>query len=159
MVSQKPKYWVMVGSVCVAAALGSAACQGARAAGPDGVDAPTLIQMEARAAQADPRERCYRYAEVLAGWTELEGRQIAAGEDEKARSTRLKMDEVAAKVHAASAGDAKRLKNAEQMLERATHRVSDMVHVVGAEQQAALQMTLQHMSSVHNDLLAMVFAH
>ena len=71
----------------------------------------------------------------------------------------VQMDEVAAKVQAASVGDAKKLKDAEKMLEYATHRVSDMVHVVGYEQRQALQATWQHMNQVHNSVLATVFSH
>jgi len=133
----------------------------AKAATPTGndMDAISLSQLENRANLADPREKCFLYAQVLVGLTELEGRQIAAGEDEQAQATMQRMDEVAAKVQQASATNARRLKNAEQMLERTTRRVSDMVRVVSSQQQAALQSTLQHMNTVHNQILAMVFAH
>jgi hypothetical protein len=115
--------------------------------------------MEHRASQADPREKCFLYAQVLVGLTELEGRQIAAGEDEQAKVTMQRMDDVAAKVHEASMGNAKRLKNAEQLLERTTRRVADMVRVVSSQQRMAMQSTLQHMDAVHNEVLAMVFSH
>jgi hypothetical protein len=143
------------------ALMGSMSGTSARAAAPASTDTDVtaLSQLEDRANLADPREKCFLYAQVLAGLTELEGRQIASGEDEQARATMQRMDDVAAKVHEASAANAKRLKNAEQMLERTTHRVSDMVRVVSSQQRAALQSTLQHMNAVHNDVLAMVFAH
>jgi hypothetical protein len=118
-----------------------------------------LTQMEDRANLADPREKCFLYAQVLVGLTELEGRQIAAGEDEQARATMRHMDAVAVKMHEASAANAKKLKNAEQMLERTTRRVSDMVRVVSSQQRTALEATLQHMNTVHNEILSMVFAH
>jgi hypothetical protein len=128
--------------------------------GPDvtTMDASSLVQLEERANQADPREKCYLYAEVLRGLTELEGRQIAAGQEEQAHTTMQRMNDVAAKIHAASVKDAKRLKNAEQILQRTTVRVSDMVHVASAEEQAAMQSTLQHLNTVHSELLTMVFA-
>jgi hypothetical protein len=143
------------------ALMGSLTGTTARAASPAGndMDATMLSQLEDRANLADPREKCFLYAQVLAGLTELEGRQIAAGEDEQARATMRRMDEVAGKVHEASVANAKRLKNAEQMLERTTRRVSDMVRVVSSQQRTALQETLQHMNTVHNDVLALVFAH
>jgi hypothetical protein len=149
--------WVVVSAMLVGMGSGKAAW----AAGPNPMmaDATVLVQMEDRANNANPREKCYLYAEVLAGLTELESQQIAANELEKARATMQHMDEVAAKIHAASVSDAKKLKNAEQVLERTTRRVQDMARVVGAEEQTALQSTLQHMNTVHNELLAMVFAH
>jgi methylphosphotriester-DNA--protein-cysteine methyltransferase len=98
-------------------------------------------------------------AEVLSGLTELEGQEIAAGEMDQAHATMQRMDEVAGKIHAAQMGNAKRLKNAEQVLERTTRRVQDMARVVGAEEQGAMQSTLQRLNAVHNEVLAMVFAH
>ncbi len=143
------------------ALMGSTASATAKAAVTDtaDVDLSALAQMENRANLADPREKCFLYAQVLAGLTELEGRQIAAGEDEQARATMRHMDAVAAKVQEASAANAKKLKNAEQMLERTTRRVSDMVRVVSSQQRTALEATLQHMNTVHNEILSMVFAH
>ena len=148
--------WLVFG-VCLLAVVAGGGL--ARAAGPEMLDATVLFQMEQRAELASPREQCFRYAELLVALTELEGRQIAAGEDAQAHVTMQRMDAVSAKVHAAAMGDAKRLKNAEQMLEHATRRVSDMAHVASAQEQAAMQATLQHMNSVHNELLTMVFAH
>ncbi len=143
-----------------AAGIGLACGGTARAAGPViALDAVTLTHMEEQAALANPRERCFRYTELLAALTEVEGQQIAAGQEDQARATMQKMDEIAAKVQVAAAGDAKKLKDTEKMLEYATHRVSDMVHVVGVGQQQALQATWQHMNQVHSSVLAMVFSH
>ncbi len=143
------------------ALVGTMGSASAWASGPGNGDADSsaLMEMEHRASQADPREKCFLYAQVLVGLTELEGRQIAAGEDEQAKATMQRMDDVAAKVHEASVGNAKRLKNAEQLLERTTRRVADMVRVVSSQQRAAMQSTLQHMDTVHNEVLAMVFSH
>jgi hypothetical protein len=150
---------VVIPFCCVLAFVGTNARSARAAVVPGDMDAPALVQMEARANLANPREKCYLYAEVLAGLTELEGRQIAAGENEQAHSTMQHMNDVAGKIHAASVGDAKRLKNAEQIIERTTRRVADMVRVAGAEEQTAMQSTLQHMTTVHNEILAMVFSH
>lgn len=135
-------------------------CGAAWAAGPGvALDAVTLSHMEEQAAQANPRERCYRYAEVLSALTELEGQQIAAGQEKDAQATMQQMNDVAAKVQAEAAVDAKRLKDTEMMLERTTRRVSDMVHVVGYAQESAMKQTLQHLNAVHTKVLGMVFAH
>jgi hypothetical protein len=159
MSPQKLTYRLMCGT-WVVAGIGLACGGTARAVGPGlALDAVTLTHMEEQAAQANPREQCYRYTELLAALTEVEGQEIAAGQEEQARVTMQKMNEVAAKVQVAAAGDAKKLKDAEKMLEFATHRVSDMVHVVGYEQQQALQATWQHMNQVHSSVLAMVFSH
>lgn len=145
----------------VVAVVGLGSGKAVWAAGPNAaaVDATVLVQMEDHANKADPRERCYLYAEVLAGLTELEGQEISAGEMDQARATMQRMDNVAGKIHAAQLGNAKRLKNAEQVLDRTTRRVQDMARVVSADEQTVMQSTLQHLNAVHNEVLAMVFAH
>jgi hypothetical protein len=131
-----------------------------RASGPDvaALDAAALAQLEQRAEQADPREQCYLYAEVVQGFTDLAGRQMEAGEDEQAGTTLRHVDVIAAKLHNAMAKDAKRLKNAEQMLGRTTRHLSDMVRVASLDQRTNMQQTLQHLNMVHSELLATVFA-
>jgi len=129
----------------------------AKASGPDEtiLDAAALIQMEQRADHADPREQCYLYTELLHGFTELAGRQMAAGED--AAATVKRIDEVAAKVQKMTAKDAKRLQKAEELMEHIERRVSDMARVASGDERAVMQSTLSHLNQVHSSLLAMVF--
>ncbi len=123
------------------------------------VDAPALADLESRAAAAEPRERCYLYTELLHNWTELAGREIAAGNDDAARLAMQHADLDAGKLKEALARDSKRLKNAEQILEHSVHRISDMMRVTTMEQREAMGTVLRHISTVHDDLLAAVFAH
>jgi hypothetical protein len=110
------------------------------------LDAAALSQMEIRADHALVREQCYLYTELIHGLTELAGRQMEAGEDQ------------AAALEVATGKDAKRLKNAEMLLEHTTHRLSDMVRVASNEQRSVMQATLKHLYTVHTSVLAMVFA-
>jgi hypothetical protein len=117
------------------------------------LDATALTQMEVRADHA-----CYLYTELVHGWTELAGRQMEAGQDEAAAATMLQVDEVATKLQVATGKDAKRLKNAEVLLEHTTRRLSDMMHVASTDQRVVMQTTLKHLNMVHTSVLAMVFA-
>jgi hypothetical protein len=146
--------------MAVALLLGPIAVRPAMAAGPDETarDSTTLLALEQRAEKAEAREQCYLYTEVLHGLTELAGRQLAAGQDEDAATTMLHIDVVAAKVEHASANDAKRLKNAELLLEHTSHRLADMVRVASNGERSAMQTTLQHLNLVHTKVLALVFA-
>lgn len=148
------------GSVVFVALLLGMVAGSARASGPEdaALDATALVQLEQRAEQAAPRDQCYLYAEVVQGFTDLAGRQMAAGEDEQAGTTLRHVDAIAAKLHNAMAKDAKRLKNAEQMMDRTTRHLSDMVRVASTEQRTNMQHTLQHLNAVHSELLATVFA-
>ena len=131
----------------------------ARASNPDEttVDAPTLLQMEAKAAIAEPRERCFLYTELLHEWTELAGRSMAAGDESVAATAMQHADADAALLKTAIARDSKRLKNAELLLEHSVHRMSDMLRAASMDQHDALQNVLKHVSSVHDELLAAVF--
>jgi hypothetical protein len=122
------------------------------------LDAAALTQMELRADHALVRDQCYLYTELLHGLTELAGRQMEAGQDEAAAATMVQVDSVASKLEVATGKDAKRLKNAEQLLEHTTRRLSDMVRVASEEQRAVMQTALKHLYTVHTSVLAMVFA-
>jgi hypothetical protein len=122
------------------------------------LDAAALAQMEQRAETAQPRDQCFLYAEVLHGLTELAGREVAAGDQTDADSTLQHIDTVAAKMQKASASNAKRLKNAEQLLEHTTRRLTDMAHIVTGSERTAMQATLQRIDCLHTQVLTMVFA-
>ena len=132
----------------------------ARASHPDEsmLDAAALLQLEQRADAAQPRDQCYMFAEVLHGLTELAGREIAAGDEQDAATTLTHIDSVAAKMQKVSAANAKRLKNAELLLEHVTRRLNDMAHVVSNSQRSAMQMTLQSVDHLHTQVLAVLFS-
>lgn len=121
-------------------------------------DASTLLQMEQRADTAQPRDQCYMFAEVLHGLTELAGRQIAAGDVQDANTTLTHIDSVAVKMQKASAANAKRLKNAEMLLEHITRRLTDMAHVASSEQRSATQAALARVNQLHSQVLAVIFS-
>lgn len=134
----------------------------ARASNPDSTpipDAAGMAILEQRAGAAAPREQCILYAELLHSLTELAGQQMTKGEDEAATSTFQHIDTVVGKLEHASARDAKRLKNAELLLEHISRRVSDMAKAASGEERTLVQATLHHVESVHTSLLALVFAH
>ena len=122
------------------------------------LDAAALLQLEQRADIAQPRDQCYMFAEVLHGLTELAGRQIAAGDDQDATTTLTHIDSVAAKMQRVSATNAKRLKNAELVLEHVTRRLNDMAHVVSNGQRSAMQTTMQCIDHLHTQVLAVIFS-
>lgn len=133
----------------------------ASASGPDetAMDAATLASMENKVATAEPRDRLFLYTELLHGWTELAGREMLAGDDSAATLAMQHADADAAKIKAVMSRDAKRLKNAELLLDHSVRRLSDMLRASSMDEHDTMQTVLRHVSSVHNDLLAAVFAH
>lgn len=124
-----------------------------------GIDAPTLTAMEERAAAAELKDRCYMYTELLHGWTELASQSMSDGNDTEAAKDLAHADADANLLKAALAKDSRKLKNAELMLEHTAHRLSDMVRVASLDQHDAMQTVLKHLNSVHDALLAQIFAH
>src|SRR6202012_761358 len=122
------------------------------------LDAAALLQLEQRADAAQPRDQCYMFAEVLHGLTEPAGREIAAGDEQEAEPTLTHIDSVAAKMQRVSAANAKRLKNAEMLLEHVTRRLNDMAHVISTSQRNAMQTTMQCVDHLLTQVLAVIFS-
>ncbi|HEY4354201.1 MAG TPA: hypothetical protein VGN16_00520 [Acidobacteriaceae bacterium] len=122
------------------------------------LDAAAITQLEQQASTAQVKDQCFLYTEVLHSLTEIAGKQLADGQDEEAAVTFHHIDTITAKIQHALAKDAKRLKNAEMLMEHTTRRLSDMLHVTNGDERTALQGTLQRVSAVHSQLLSQVFA-
>jgi Na+/phosphate symporter len=129
-----------------------------RAASPEvTLNAAALLDMEHHAQQVDARERCYLYTRLLQSWTQLASQQMHDGEEDEAAAALIQMDRVAGLVEATSQADAKRLQNAEQVMEKTAHHLSDMVRVATETEREAAQAALKHVNNAHDGLLALVF--
>jgi len=117
-----------------------------------------LVTMEQKADQAAPRDQCFLYTELLQALAETESAQLRAGDVDGATATLLRMNGVATKMQAAQTVDSKHLKNAELLLERTTHRLNDMLHVVSSNEQTMMKKTLDSLNRMHEQMLALVFA-
>lgn len=148
-------------SFCVTVLVFGAGARTARASGPPepALDATTLSDMEQRAAAAQPKDRCFLYSELLHDWTELAGKSMADGDEAQATAAMVHADADLAQLKSTLAQDSKRLKNAELLLEHTARRLSDMVRVASMDQHDAMQAVLKHLNSVHDALLAQIFAH
>ncbi len=151
----------LVSTLLALALLSPFAVRSAKASGPDDapMDAASLVSLESKAASAEVRDQCFLYTELLHGWTELAGRAMQAGDDSTATLAIQHADADAQKLKAVINHDSKRLKNAELLLEHSVHRFSDMLHASTVDQHDTMQAVLRHMTSVHDELLAAVFAH
>src|SRR5271168_725913 len=74
-------------------------------------DSPTaLVALQAKADQAQPRDRCFLYAELVSRMTDLAGRQLKSGDSERASGTLKLVQQYAEKMHTGVAHDSKKLK-------------------------------------------------
>ncbi len=141
-------------AVLLAAATGSAC-----AAGIDDkpMDMQTIQALEARADQAQPREQCFLYAEVVHQMTELSLRQYAAGDVENANSMLKQIQQFAHKIHLSMADNDKRMKNAEILLRHTAFRLSEMLHGSSFEDRPLVEETLTDVNQAQNEAMMQVF--
>ena len=73
----------------------------------------SIDALEAKASQAQPREQCFLYAQLVNQMTEMSVRRYASGDVEKADGLLHRIQQLAQKIHLSLSGNDKRLKNAE----------------------------------------------
>lgn len=118
-----------------------------------------LAQLEERANQASPREQCFLYAQIVHTMTEQAGQQIADGDTEQAAVTLKQVNKYARLLHLNIARNAKRLKDAEELIHNTTYRLAECLHLVSGPDKATVQETLKQLDQVNDELLTQVFAH
>lgn len=125
-------------------------------------DDATLAQMDQRAQQADPRERCFLYTELAHSYTVAAGRQLAQGDLEHASLTLKRVEHYADLIHSGLVSDAKKfknLKNAEMLMHETTYHLGEYLHLVSSDDKAEVIAALKQLDKVNEELLAQVFAH
>ena len=122
-------------------------------------DAQTISQMELRAQQANPRDQCYLYTELVHTMTNVAIKQIASGDDDKASTTLQQVNRYAHLIETTLLKNTKKLKNAEILMDRTTAHLTEALHLTSGEQRTHVQATLKQLDGVQNQLLNQVFSH
>ena len=121
-------------------------------------DNPTaLAALQAKADQAQPRDRCFLYAELVNQMTDLAGHQLNSGDSGQASETLKLVQRYAEKIHVDVADDSKKLKDAELLMRRASFRLKGILSVATYEDRPALEVTLKQLNEVQSELLMQVF--
>jgi len=123
------------------------------------LDEQAISQLELRAEQANPREQCFLYTELVSAMTEAANKQLNDGDVDRASATLKKIARYADLIHMNLARDTKRLKNAEMLMHRTTYRLTEFLHRASTEDKPTLQATLKQLSQVQNEILTQVFNH
>ena len=118
-----------------------------------------LAQLELRASQANPREQCFLYAEIVHGMTVKAGKEISDGETEQATDTLKQVNRYAHLIHLNLARDTKRLKNAELLMHNTTYHLAQYLHLVSGDDKKTVQETLKQLDQVNDEMLTQVFSH
>jgi hypothetical protein len=119
-------------------------------------DPDTIAALEARASQAQPREQCFLYAQLVHQLTELSIRQYAAGDIAKATNLLKQVQSITQKIHLSVSENDKRLKNAEILLSHSAFRLSEMVHATSLEDRPLVEETLAQVTQAKDATLMKV---
>jgi hypothetical protein len=117
----------------------------------------TIEALEARAEQAEPREQCFLYSQLVQQMTELSIRQYQAGDVTKATGLLQQIQRIAKKIHLTVTDNDKRLKNAELMLSHTAFRLGEMLQASNIEDRPLVEQTLGQVTDAKNAALMQVF--
>lgn len=123
------------------------------------LDAGAMVQLESRADHAQAREQCFLYTQLIQAYTEVAGKQMAAGDMDTASVTLKRIQHFAELIHLNLARNAKKVKDAEMILRTANFRLGQFMHGVSTEDKSLVASTMSHLDKVHDELLAQVFTH
>ncbi len=131
----------------------------ARASGLDDkvFDQKSIDALTVKASQAQPREQCFLYAELVHQMTELSLRTYAAGDVDKAADLLKQVQKLANRIHLSIAEDNKRLKNAEILLRHTAFRLTEMLHNSSYEDRPLVEQTLAQVNQAQNEAMMQVF--
>ena len=118
----------------------------------------SITQLEQRAQQADPREQCFLYTELVHSMTELAGKEMLDGDIDRASATLKQVNRYAHLIQVGLSHNAKRLKNAELLMHHTTYRLGDYMKAASGDDRATLQATLKQLDKVQDEILNQVFS-
>jgi hypothetical protein len=120
-------------------------------------DEKSIAALEVKAAQAQPREQCFLYAQLVQQMTELSVRQFAAGDVDKSDSMLKRIQAFVAKIHQSLSGNDKRLKGAEILLSSTAFRLKEMLHSRSFDDRPLVEETLAQVTSLQDEAMKQVF--
>ena len=121
-------------------------------------DSPTaLAALQAKADQAQPKDKCFLYAKLVSQMTDLAGYQLNSGDSGQASETLKLVQQYAEKIHTGVADDSKKLKDAESLMQRTSFRLKGMLNIASYEDRPALELTLKQLNQLQTELMMQVF--
>ena len=144
-------------SVAVSALVVNLSCARAFAVDDRIVDAQAMAALMAKADQAQPKEQCFLYAELVHDMTELAGQQFKSGDEDRASATLHLVQKYAEKIHMGVAADGKKMKNAEELVRHTSFRLAGILNAASYDDRQVLQATLKQLEQVQTELMMQVF--
>ncbi len=120
-------------------------------------DAQSIAALEVKASQAQPKEQCFLYAQLVHALIEYSSAQYAAGEIEKSAETLKHVNAFAQKIHSMIANDEKRLKDAQILLRHTAFRLTELLHASSLEDRPLVAQTLAQVNQIQTETMMQVF--
>jgi hypothetical protein len=120
-------------------------------------DQQTIDALTAKILQAQPKDQCFLYAELVHQMTEVSLKQYAAGDVDKATGMLKQIQQFAHKIHLSVGAGDKKLKDAEILLRHTAFRLNEMLHSSSFEDRALVAQTLAQVNEVENETMMQVF--
>jgi hypothetical protein len=129
------------------------------ASGPDNkqADQQAIDALTVRASQAQPREQCFLYAQLVHQLTDMSTQQYAAGDVDQASQMLKRIQGLAHQIHLSLNDNGKRLKNAQILLRQAAYRLTGLLHSSSAEDQPLVAETLASVNKAQTEAMMQVF--
>lgn len=121
------------------------------------INQESIAALEARIPQAQPREQCFLYAELIHQMTEFSVKQYAAGDVDKATDLLKQIQLLTHKMHLSVAENDKRLKNAEILLRHTAFRLTEMLHNSSSDDRGVVAATLAQVNQAQSETMLEVF--
>jgi hypothetical protein len=120
-------------------------------------DEQSISALEQRASQAQPREQCFLYAQLVHEMIEFSAQQYAAGEADKASGWMKKALDLTHKLHGVLAVNDKKLKDAQILLRHTAFRLTELLHSGNSDDQELVQQTLAGLNQAQDEAMLQVF--
>ena len=120
-------------------------------------DQQSIDALQAKAIQAQTREQCFLYAELVHQMTEVSVRQYAAGDVANATSMLKRIQLLVHKIHLSVSDNDKRLRSAEILLRHTAFRLGEMLHNSSVEDRPLVAETLAQVNQAQSEAMMQVF--
>jgi hypothetical protein len=120
-------------------------------------DQQSIDALALKVNQAQPREQCFLYAQLVHEMTEVSLRNYSAGDIDKATTLLKQIQQLAHKIHLSVAEDDKRLKNAQILLRHTAFRLTEMLHNTSFEDRPLVEQTLAQVNEAQTEAMMQVF--
>jgi hypothetical protein len=121
------------------------------------IDQQSIQTLAARIPQAQPREQCFLYAELIHQMTEFSMKQYAAGDVDKATDLLKQIQDLTHKLHLSMGDKDKRLKNAEILLRHTAFRLTELLHNSSTDDREVVEATLAQVNRAESEAMLQVF--